>query len=264
VNREILDTVLLEIGAATLSPTWDSIVHAQPVPAKRAAVNAVDRTPTIDDRDDFHKQVDDWVAQDLAPPPAAAQRRPSKPVPRRPPSATRAYRNDWPADVRSETYMERLLRVWAKRVAIAAAVLVALNATIAGGSVVGGLLAPVALPAAPAAPARVVTGLTPPEAPLTDAPSGAASEPAPTSAAAAAAGEFVVAVGVFGNRDTADAIVDRLTQAGLPAMQRQVQLRRQQAQQVVLGPYFSQVDAAADLKRLQAMGGHDDARVIVR
>jgi type II secretory pathway predicted ATPase ExeA/cell division septation protein DedD len=260
VSREILDTALLEIGAATLSPTWDAIVHAQPAPARRAAVNAVDRTPTIDDREDFHKQVDDWVAQDLGPTPAAAAaRRPSKPVQRRA-SPTRAYRNDWPADVRSETYLERLWRVWAKRVAVAAAVVIALNATIAGGSVVGGLLTAEPLPSEPEPPAGAMAALTLPEAPLTEAPAAAAPEPATPSAAA---GEFVVAVGVFSNRESADAIVEKLTHAGLPAMQRQVQLRRQHAQQIVLGPYFSHEDAAADLQRLQALGGHDDAKVIV-
>ncbi len=53
-----------------------------------------------------------------------------------------------------------------------------------------------------------------------------------------------------------------LTQAGLPAMQRPFQLRRQQVQQIVLGPFFSRADAVADLRRLQALGGYDDARVI--
>ena len=60
----------------------------------------------------------------------------------------------------------------------------------------------------------------------------------------------------------ADQLVETLTQAGLPAMQRPFQLRRQQLQQVVLGPFFSRSDAAADLRRLQELGGYDDATVV--
>ena len=45
-------------------------------------------------------------------------------------------------------------------------------------------------------------------------------------------------------------------------MQRSFQLRRQQVQQIVLGPFFSRADAIADLRRLQAMGGYKDASVI--
>ena len=67
---------------------------------------------------------------------------------------------------------------------------------------------------------------------------------------------------MFASRDRADQLVDALTQAGLPAMQRSFQLRRQQVQQIVLGPFFSRADAVADLRRLQALGGYDDASVI--
>ena len=67
---------------------------------------------------------------------------------------------------------------------------------------------------------------------------------------------------MFASRDRADQLVDTLTQAGLPAMQRPFQLRRQQVQQVVLGPFFSRAHAVADLRRLQALGGYDDAKVI--
>ena len=40
VDREILETALIEIGSATLSPTWDSIIFAEPpsVPATVAAM----------------------------------------------------------------------------------------------------------------------------------------------------------------------------------------------------------------------------------
>jgi hypothetical protein len=33
-------------------------------------------------------------------------------------------------------------------------------------------------------------------------------------------------------------------------------------QQIVLGPFFSRVEAVADLRRLQALGGYDDAGVV--
>jgi hypothetical protein len=33
-------------------------------------------------------------------------------------------------------------------------------------------------------------------------------------------------------------------------------------QQIALGPYFSRTDAIEDLRRLQALGGYDDANVI--
>ena len=53
-----------------------------------------------------------------------------------------------------------------------------------------------------------------------------------------------------------------LTEAGLPAMQRAQQFRQRPTQQIVLGPFFSRADAVADLRRLQALGGYDDARVV--
>jgi cell division septation protein DedD len=67
---------------------------------------------------------------------------------------------------------------------------------------------------------------------------------------------------LFASRDRADELVETLTQAGLPAMQRDFQLRRQHVQQIVLGPYFSRDDAAIDLRRLQQLGGYGDATVI--
>jgi cell division septation protein DedD len=103
----------------------------------------------------------------------------------------------------------------------------------------------------------VVPAVALPAAPLPEAP-------APVSAApsVADAGDYLVAVGLFASRDRADQLVDTLTQAGLPAMQRPFQLRRQQVQQIVLGPFFSRSDAVAYLRRLQELGGYADANVI--
>ncbi len=134
---------------------------------------------------------------------------------------------------------------------------VALNVALVGASLLPVMLTPPALPALPEAPARVVPGIALPEAPLTDAPASVAAAPS-----VAESGDYLVVVGLFASRDRADQLVDTLTQAGLPAMQRSFQLRRQQVQQIVLGPFFSRADAVADLRRLQALGGYDDARVI--
>ncbi len=40
VDREILDTALIEVGSVTLSPTWDSIIFAEPPSAAAAAPRA--------------------------------------------------------------------------------------------------------------------------------------------------------------------------------------------------------------------------------
>jgi type II secretory pathway predicted ATPase ExeA/cell division septation protein DedD len=275
VDREVLDTALIEVGAATLSPTWDSIIFAEPpaprppavpAPAPAPAPPAVQMHPPIDDDEHFEKQIDQWVAQDLAPPPPP---RTVKPIPERRPaskaapsavprreSSTRTVKTDWPRDLRSETYMHRLWRIWSKRATITLGVLVAVNVALVGASFLPDLVAPVTLPAPPTAPAVVMPGSALPEAPLTTAVSAA---PVP---AVADSGDYLVAVGLFASRDRADELVETLTQAGLPAMQRGFQLRRQHVQQIVLGPYFSRDDAAADLRRLQQLGGYGDATVI--
>ena len=60
--------------------------------------------------------------------------------------------------------------------------------------------------------------------------------PIPAAASIADSGEYLVAVGLFSSRDRADQVVEALTQAGLPAMERPFQLRVQQVQQIVIGP----------------------------
>ncbi len=281
VGREILDTALIEVGSATLSPNWDAIVHAAAPTPPPAAVPAPTPpvpppvahapTPPIDDDEHFKTQIDHWVAQDLAPPPPRPRTpRPDmtagdarRPAPRR--EAARTVKTDWPRDLRSETYIQRLWRLWVKRAAIGLALFVGFNLAVASGSLFFGTLSPVVLPALPEAPARALPAINhsgialPGAAPAADPPIAAASVGA-TSVEDTA--EYLVAVGLFASGNRADQIVDELKQAGLPVMQRTFQLRRQQVQQIVLGPFFNRADAAADLRRLQALGGYDDANVI--
>ena len=297
VDRQILDTALLEVGATTLSPTWESIIFADPpapptppaptpaptpTPAAAPADHPVEALPPIDDYENFKRQIDQWVAQELAPPPPpstplqpvlgveapsspASDRRPatrsvSRTAPRRD-SSTRTVKTDWPHDLRSETYIQRLWRMWSKRAAIALAIFVAVNAALVGASLLRGWLIQPRLPALPETPAPAVPGL-PPVKPLSDAAVAPPAIAPATAGAAAGAGEYLVAVGFFASRDGADRLVDTLTRAGLPAMQRPFQLRRQRVQQIVLGPFFSRAEAVAELRRLQALGGYDDAGVI--
>ena len=100
---------------------------------------------------------------------ARERRRASRTVPSRQAPA-RTVTTDWPRDLRSETYMHRLWRKWAKGAAIALAVFVALNVALVAASLLPVMLTPPALPALPEAPARVVPGLALSEAPLTAAP----------------------------------------------------------------------------------------------
>jgi general secretion pathway protein A len=291
VDREVLDTALIEIGSATLSPTWDAIIAAPPAaaatPGPAAAAVSAPATPAkkkalpIDDDDHFKQQVDSWVEQDLAPPSRTLTKGvvfvDDAPAPSRRPAARTASRGaartgtvtaptDWPRDRYDETYMRRRLRKWAKRGAIALGAFVAVNAAIVGGSLVMGLLTPPALPASPKAPALALPALAAPAPPVPAVAAPAVAVPeaprAEAPAPVAGSGEYFVAVGLFADGERADQLVDALTQAGLPAMQRPFQLRRQQVQQIVLGPFFSRSDAAADLRRLQQLGGYGDATVV--
>ena len=295
VDKEILDTALIEIGPTTLSPTWDSIIFAEsqtavpaaaPAPTQVAAPAAplaqaarvVETTPPLDADEGFKNEIDNWVSQELVPSasrrevtslealfpdevPAKRQpqRRPAPGTPKRQ-AAPRKVTIDWQRDLRSETYIQKLRRIWTKRVLIALAAFVMLNVVIAGASFALDTLTPPVLPETPEAPALAVPGI----APTADAPvesdAVASDSIAPTSITGS--GEFLVAVGLFASRDRADHVVEALTQAGLPAMERPVQLRVRQAQQIVIGPFFSRSDAVAALRRLQALGGYDDARVI--
>ena len=147
VNREILDTALIEVGAATLSPTWDSIIFAEPPTPPPAAAPA----PTPRHRRLRRRGAVDQTMHGGSSSRSTTGRRRSRRSTRRfrrrtgrplggaracaalaqaavhgvRPTRRRCARvtTDWPRDLRSETYLHRLWRMWAKRAAIAVAVL---------------------------------------------------------------------------------------------------------------------------------------------
>ena len=279
VDQAILDAALGEVGSTTLSPTWDSIIFAQPPAAAPPAAPAASpppaaRTATRREADDFQKEIEDWVKHDLTPerretaPPVveklddlpAPRRSVPKPVAKRATPA-RTVTTDWPRHVTPETYIQRLMRTWMKRAAIAFGAFVIINVAVAA-VMTWNARASAALPEQPAAPERVLPSMALPavsEAPATVLP---VRPDAGVAATAAGTGDFLVSVGLFATSERADALVETLTQAGLPALQRPFQTRLREVQQVVLGPFFSRADAAAELRRLQALGGYDDAKVI--
>ena len=295
VDREILDTALIEVGSATLSPNWDSIIFAEPAttpsaaattpatPAPPLTASPAATTPApIDGQNNFSSEIDQWVAQALEPSARALTQRHAAvgedrtaTEQRRGPSTAqkrdaraRSVKTDWPRDVRSETYLQRLARTWTKRAAIAAAVFAAINLGMAGASLLGDALTAPVLPSLPTPPALAMPGIAVMEEPSAEPPvSVAASVPVaaasvPVAASIPVSEEYLVSVGLFASRERAEQLLDVLAQAGLPAMVRPIQLRRQQVQQIALGPYFSRTDAIEDLRRLQALGGYDDANVI--
>ena len=139
------------------------------------------------------------------------------------------------------------------------------NVVIAGASLALDALTPPTLPETPEAPALAVPpGIALPDAPPALAPvvSDALRSDSVAAVSIADSGEYLVAVGLFSSRDRADQVVEALTQAGLPAMERPFQLRAREVQQIVIGPFFSRSDAVTALRLLQALGGYEDARVI--
>jgi hypothetical protein len=299
VDKEILETALIEIGSTTLSPTWDAIIFAEapkapagaaptppvtpeaaPAPPRPAGI--VEAVPPIDEDESFKHEIDNWVSQELvvsaprrgATPPDVlfADDAPVKKQPQRRPAASatkrqgtaRTVTTDWPRDLRSETYIQNLWRIWARRGAIALAAFVLLSVVIQGASLALDALTPSRLPNTPDAPALAVPGIALPDAPaaLASSVSDAIASDSVATVSSADSGEYLVAVGLFSSRDRADQVVEALTQADLPAMERPFQLRVREVQQVVIGPFFSRSDAVAALRRLQALGGYEDARVI--
>jgi hypothetical protein len=231
----------------------------------------MEAVPAVDDDESFTRRVDEWlVTQDLAPtvkkdPPlhdfAPEHEPPAKPLADHEPGVRRkapvsSSWRDVNGELRSETYMQRLGRVWSKRVGIAAACVLALNVAVAGATSIsnrltGLIMAEPVLPEPPDRPTLAVPIIVLPAA------------PAIAAARAVVSGEYLVAVGLFASAERADRLVHELMQAGLRVCQRPFQLRSQSVQQVVLGPFGNRADAVADLQRLRSRGGHDDAQVVV-
>ena len=267
VDREILETALIEKGPATLTPTCDSIVSPQP---EVAAPPTASTAPPADEDENFSQLVDTWVMQELpksrtlrrrpdvaAEAPAPQARAPRHSIVKRA-VASPSARSSPQGELRSQSYLQRLGRVWMRRVAIAAVCFAALSAVVVGASLVPGVLengmSSPNLPALPAPPATAVLDIAPPALP--------AIEPIQASRPTAA-GDYLIVVGLFTDRAGADRLVAELAQAGLPAMQRPFQLRRQRVQQVVLGPFAKRSDVIENLRRLRQLGAHDDANVVV-
>ena len=300
VDLESLETALIEVGPATLTPTWDSIIStapevarqpevaprpeaaprpsaptappvaaAQPPAAEESTTAAV---PDLPGGDDFDMLVDDWVNHDLATAPGKftqqnevatrlavpstppAPQAPRRTVPRPVAKGRDGAQSPWSdtrGPLRSETYLQRLTRVWTRRLAWAAGGIVAMFGAALLANAVANALASPESPALPAAPAAVVLNLARPAPPSVE-----------TIQPAASGDYYLVAVGLFADADGADRIVRELTQAGLPAGQRLVQFRGQSVQQVVLGPFANRSEAVDNMNRLRGLGTHDDARVI--
>jgi type II secretory pathway predicted ATPase ExeA len=275
VEQDVLDTALIEVGSATLSPTWDSIMFAEPAAPRPAATAPLppvqaEQKSAPNDIENFDNDVDQSGAPNLATPsrdltPAPTLIADKAPVARtQPPRArgiaptadapARRVKQDWPKDVRSGTDIHQPWRLWT-RAALALAASVTIIAAIAGALFVRETMRPLALPPSPKAPATAMPGIVAPAASLSDAVG-------PTAVSSGAAAKYLVAVGVFASRESAGQLVDTLTKSGLAVMQRTIQLRQQPVEQIVLGPFLSHYDAVAELRRLQALGGFDAAKVI--
>ena len=286
VTRADLDAALVDVGAVTLSPTWDSIMFADtPASASKAAPQPPDKpaappmaaTPTVAslaaassvelfdaDQAVFKSELEHWVAKDLVDRPESASSAPSTPgrtAPRNVPLQERRSRVPSSAPKRvaqPETYGEKLMRRWLKRAVIAVGLFAIANVIMIAVALVPGMTSLDAMPQAPAAPAPALPAALLPAALPSDVATAASRAPIDPAESA----DWLVAVGLFSDRDRADRLVDVLTQAGLPAMERPLTVSGQQMQQIVLGPFFSRTDALADMLRLQQLGGYDDARVI--
>lgn len=153
---------------------------ALPVAPPPAPVAA--RTAPRREMDDFQKDITTFLQEDLASPPAAPAliegldeaalppRRPaasaaSRAAAQKRPAVKREVRTDWHPDVRSETYIHRFMRIWARRGLIALAAVVAANLAVTGASMLLSTLEPATVPPAPTAPAKILPAIELPEVP---------------------------------------------------------------------------------------------------
>ncbi len=298
VDREILETALVDLGAATLTPTWASIAFPEPealepqaAPPAQATRPSAPRVPAgtfeatiaawvdtplpIEQEEAFSKRVDEWLAQELAP----TSRKFTSPemfapetsdTPAQAPAAARSTgRRAVPGphegrrERRAETYMHRLGRMWLKAAAIALVSVVVITAAAVGAARLPGTLTDEVMePPAISTAETVADSRIEPATPPIDAPQPMVAPPPVEAPQPMASGDYVVGVGLFASRERADRLVEALTQAGLPAAQRPFQLRNRPVQQVVLGPFAQRADAVAGLQRLRQLGGHADATIV--
>ncbi len=214
VDRELLDTALIEVGPTTLSPTWDSIMFAEPpaiVPiagkAPAAAPTEIMETPASDAGRTFTNEADNGVALDQTPLPVtsalaafpkeallATASEPPRPATERPSAvrsvasvttregSSRSLRPDRSREVRSAMGMQRSSHVWAKQ-AVAALTVLALAAAMIGATLLPDVLTAPVLPDVPKAPGFAAPGLARPHAPLAGAPAAEAMVPAVATSA---------------------------------------------------------------------------------
>jgi type II secretory pathway predicted ATPase ExeA len=301
VNREILDTALLEVGAATLSPTWDSIMFAEtPAPAapvdtvpataiapveiveatqvpeatvttappapEPAAPQAAEVAETAPVEEHFKKEIEHWVEQELAAAVGAVAAPSRKPVT----NQTRPVKRTPPPTPakgrensrRTEWPRDFRSETYMHRVARLCVKWIGVGLGVFVVLNIGLLAA-----------STVSMMLLPPSMPdRPEAPERIVVSlpalhvpPHDFEILPETIGEtpnYGVAVGLFFDGARADAVVDALTKEGLPAMQRPLTLRGQPMQQIMLGPFFTRADALADMQRLKKLGGYDDASVV--
>jgi type II secretory pathway predicted ATPase ExeA/cell division septation protein DedD len=202
----------------------------------------------------------------------------------------------------TETYMQKMVRRWTTRGAIAAGIFLAGNLLVRAASPylpTGLFTSPedeVAVAAdaesgAPAAalpptsdtahaPATTNAPTTPNAPPAVEAPATANSAATPaahatTSAAPSASapmtteratenpGRFHVAVGLFAAQERAVRLVNELTQSGFVAYHRPMKMGSGRVvEQVLLGPYTERTRAEAALEQLRRHGGFNDATIV--
>ncbi|HXG87364.1 MAG TPA: AAA family ATPase [Vicinamibacterales bacterium] len=293
VDREILETALIDVGSTTLAPTWASIVCPEPVleappVAPAAPIVAIAEVVAHDEAAApvTVERVEAVVNETAAPVRVEnVEAMPSEvAAPAMVESAALAL-DEAPVEefsIRVDEWLARELRShgaqsdahsgtagrrrherrsrWSPRVAVAVSCVALVGMAAVGGSLLASPLtglrqAPLTLASLPAAPALAVTTFSLPPGPVEEQASVQASP-------VLAPGDFMISVGLFASQERANRLVGELTEAGLPAAQRPFQLRSRRVQQVVLGPFTNRAEAVADLQRLRGRGGYQDANIV--
>jgi type II secretory pathway predicted ATPase ExeA/cell division septation protein DedD len=251
------------IGSATARPADGDLERTSRIPVDAEDLVHAPATLKVDNPAVFAHKVDAWLSH-LDGTPAAADN-----------SSTSfeafASEADTPATAprisfeaplrryRSERYIDRLGRRWARGVAIAAVALFVLNAVVAAASYVPARLTarlqPADLPPIPAAPPLALAPLRLP-APSPDATAK------PDDGSAVADGRYVVAVGAYSSNVRAAKMVESLAAAGFRAFARTLPLRGRVLHQVWLGPFNAMTTAREALDQLRAAGDYFDAQVM--